>query len=131
MVGALIISTFFGEVPNAAILLVIVSMSIFLGFITEYRAEKAIEDLHSKVTHHATVIRNGVAVSLPTTELVPGDIVKLTIGSVIPADLKLIEVQDLQCDESLITGESLPVLKEVADGVKNKSENKISSLFFL
>ena len=109
---ALLISALLGDSTNALIIVVIVLMSIAMGFLTEYRAEKAIEDLHSRITHHATVLRDGKVVSILNSELVPGDVVKLRIGSVVPADMRLFEVDGLECDESIITGESLPVAKD-------------------
>lgn len=113
--GALIISALLGDTTNALIISVIVSISIGLGFLTEYRAERAVEDLHSRIKHHATVIRDGVPISIETTELVPGDLVQLRTGSVVPADVTLLSSQAIECDESIITGESLPVQKDVKD----------------
>ena len=115
LAGALLISGTLGDLTNALMILAIVLMSIGLGFITEYRAERANADLHSRITHHATVVRDGEVKSILISELVPGDIVRLRIGSVVPADMKLIEVAGLECDESVITGESLPVAKSVSD----------------
>lgn len=114
LVVALSISGLLGEIVNATLIGTIVALSIGLGFFTEYRAERATADLHARVQRHAAVIRDGFVQSIPASELVPGDIVKLRIGSVVPADLRLIEVDGLECDESIITGESLPVTKVVA-----------------
>ncbi|MEN9736463.1 MAG: magnesium-translocating P-type ATPase [Actinomycetota bacterium] len=119
--GALLISGLLGDITNAAMILIIVLLSIGLGFWTEYRAEKANEDLHSRITHHATVIRDGIVKSVLISELVPGDLVKLSIGSVVPADLDLFEVDGLECDESVITGESMPVSKSATDSNKNQA----------
>ena len=110
---ALVISALLGESTNASLISGIVLLSIVMGFVTEYRAEKAIADLHSRITHHAVVIRSGVAQSIAASELVPGDVVQLRIGSVVPADLRLVQVDGLEVDESVITGESLPVAKLV------------------
>ena len=113
--GALLISGLLGDLTNASMIFAIVALSICLGFWTEYRAEKASEDLHSRIKHHATVIRDGITKSVFISELVPGDLVKLTIGSVVPADLELFQVDGLECDESVITGESLPVAKSTSN----------------
>ena len=113
--GALLISGLLGDLTNASMIFAIVALSICLGFWTEYRAEKASEDLHSLIKHHATVIRDGITKSVFISELVPGDLVKLTIGSVVPADLELFQVDGLECDESVITGESLPVAKSTSN----------------
>lgn len=114
---ALVFSGLLGDSANAFIIAVIVLASIAMGFLTEFRAEKAIADLHSRITHHATVVRDGKVKSILNSELVPGDVVMLRIGSVVPADLKLIEVDGLECDESVITGESLPVVKGIDQGL--------------
>ena len=115
--GALIISALLGDSTNALIISVIVSVSIGLGFLTEYRAEKAVEDLHSRIKHHATVIRDGAPISIETWQLVPGDLVQLRTGSVVPADITLISSEGIECDESIITGESLPVRKDANDSL--------------
>ena len=122
--GALLISGLLGDITNASMITVIVALSIGLGFVTEYRAEKATEDLHSRITHHATVVRDGITQSILVSELVPGDVVKLHVGSVVPADLQLLEVEGLECDESVITGESLPVTKSVTESALNPDANK-------
>ena len=115
LIGALVVSGVLGNLSNSLMIGAILLLSIGLGFVTEYRAQKATEDLHSRIKRHATVIRDGVSRSIEISELVPGDIVQLRIGSVIPADLKLLEVSGLECDESLITGESLPVAKSIEE----------------
>ena len=100
-----------GERSAALIIGVIVGLSIGLGFVNEYRAEKAAESLHSQISHQAVVRRDGTATSIDVTALVPGDLVDLRLGSIVPADLRLLEVVGLQCDESVLTGESLPADK--------------------
>ena len=79
---------------------------IGLGFTNEYRAERAAEALHSSVRHLVTAIRDGTPVELDVTELVPGDVVLLQLGAVVPADIRLLEVSGLECEESVLTGES-------------------------
>lgn len=123
LTAAILLSSFLGDVTNALIILVVVSLSAILGFITEYRAERAIADLHSRISHHATVIRDGVAKSITNAELVPGDIVKLRIGSIVPADIKLLEVKNLEIDENIITGESVPVSKGAEKDPTNPMAN--------
>jgi len=83
-----------------------------LGFFQEYRAEKALEALKKMAAHTATVIRGGVESEIPARELVPGDIVVLSVGDKIPADLRLLEAVNLQVDETALTGESAPPEKE-------------------
>lgn len=105
-----------GDAGNATVIAVILTISVGLGLTTEYRAERASADLQARTTHRATVYRDGSPTQLDVTLLVPGDVVRLAIGSVIPADLVLHQVEDLECDESIVTGESLPVAKAVGDG---------------
>jgi magnesium-translocating P-type ATPase len=114
-----IVSAFLGEASDATIIGVILVVSVGLGFVNEYRAERAADALHDQIRYRAIVMRDGARASVDVVELVPGDLVYLTIGSVVPADLRLIACADLFCDESIITGESLPVEKSpgtVAEG---------------
>jgi P-type Mg2+ transporter len=108
-----------GERSDAVIIGVIVGLSVGLGFVNEYRAEKAAASLHSQITHQAVVLRDGRFSSVDVTALVPGDVVGLRLGEVVPADVRLTEVTGLECDESVLTGESQPVEKRaetVPDG---------------
>jgi len=100
-----------GERSAAIIIAAIIAMSISLGFVNEYRAEKAAESLHSQISHEALAVRDGTPRSVDVTTLVPGDLVDLRLGNVVPADLRVLESVGLQCDESILTGESLPADK--------------------
>jgi P-type Mg2+ transporter len=100
-----------GERSSAIIIGSIVALSVGLGFVNEFRAEKAAEALHSQIRHRALVRRDGEPVTVDVTALVPGDIVDLHLGDIVPADLRLLDVSGLECDESLLTGESLPAEK--------------------
>ncbi|WP_328457915.1 magnesium-translocating P-type ATPase [Amycolatopsis sp. NBC_00438] len=111
---AAVASSFVGERGDAVIIGVIVAVSVGLGFVNEYRAEKAAEALHSRIRHETVVIRDGHPRSTDVTELVPGDVVELKLGDVVPADLRLLDVTGLECDESVLTGESLPQEKDTA-----------------
>jgi Mg2+-importing ATPase len=107
-----IVSYFVGERSDAVIIGTIVTLSVGLGFANEYRAERASEDLHSQLRHHAVVRRDGRWTSVDVTDLVPGDVVRLELGEVVPADLRLLHTTDLECDEAVLTGESAPVEKD-------------------
>jgi Mg2+-importing ATPase len=102
------VSVFFGDVGNSIVIGVILLLSVGLGFFNDYRAERAAEDLHSRVSHRATVLRDGNPCEVDVVQLVVGDIVRLGLGSVVPADIRIIEATNLQCDESILTGESFP-----------------------
>ncbi len=110
---AIALSALIGEVVDAAIIGVIVLFCALLGFIQEYRAEKAIEALKKMLSSTITVLREGKQEEIPSKELVPGDILLLEAGDKIPADARLIEVNSFRCDEAPLTGESLPIDKEV------------------
>src|SRR5271166_988641 len=107
------LSIVFGEKTDAAIILVIVALSVGLGWFNEYRSERAIEDLHAQVTHAAVVVRDGNAALRDVSSIVPGDVVALEVGNMVPADARLLEARGLECDEAVLTGESLPVEKTV------------------
>jgi Mg2+-importing ATPase len=107
------LSFFLGNRTDALIIGAILALSIGLGFFNEYRAELAAEALHSQIRHKAVVRRAGTWSSRDVTELVPGDIVKLELGSVVPADVRLLDTTSLECGEAVLTGETFPVAKEV------------------
>jgi P-type Mg2+ transporter len=111
LLTAAIASYFVGERSDAVIIGVIVGLSVGLGFVNEYRAEKAAEALHSQIHHQTVVIRDGRPTTVDITTLVPGDLIELRLGDIVPADIRLIEITGLECDESVLTGESLPVEK--------------------
>ena len=105
------ISAFVGHSVEAITIAVIVLFAILLGFIQEYRAERAIEALRKMAAPTATVLRDGNEMEIPARELVPGDIVLLQTGDRIPADGRLIQAVNLQVEEAALTGESVPVEK--------------------
>jgi Mg2+-importing ATPase len=107
-------SYFVGERTDAIIIGVIVAASVGLGLVNEYRAEKAAEALHSQIRHKAIVWRDGTPTEIDVTSLAPGDVVDLKLGDIVPADLRLLTATSLECDESVLTGESLPVDKDPA-----------------
>ncbi len=114
LLGAALVSGLTGGGTNAVIIAVIVALSVGLGFFNEYRAEVAMASLRGKIRHEAEVLRDGRACRVPVADLVPGDVVSLRIGALVPADLRLLKVDELECDEGVLTGESMPVAKSVA-----------------
>ncbi len=105
------VSLFLGEAVNAIIIGVILITSVGLGFVNEFRAERTADALHDQIRHSTVVMRDRRATQVDVTDLVPGDVVHLTMGSVVPADIRLLSTNDLACDESIITGESVPSAK--------------------
>jgi len=118
LVIAAIVSGFLGELLNAIIILSIVLMSVILDFIQEYRAERAAEALRKRVATTATTFRNGTKQDIEISELVPGDVIALSAGDIIPADSRIIRARDFFVDQSALTGESFPVEK-TAEPVTN------------
>ncbi len=106
LAGTAILSYFLGDSIQAVIIGVILAASVGLGFINEYRAERAAAELHERVHHNSLVRRDGQFVMVDVTELVPGDVIRLSLGEAVPADVRLIDVSGLECNESILTGES-------------------------
>ena len=114
LLGAALVSGLTGGGTNAVIIAVIVFLSVGLGFFNEYRAEMAMASLRAQIRQEAEVRRNGQTCRVPVTDLVPGDVVALRIGALVPADLRLLSVDECECDEGILTGESMPVVKSAA-----------------
>lgn len=107
LAGTAILSYFLGDSIQAVIIGIILVASTGLGFVNEYRAERAAADLHGRVHHSAVVRRDGAFVTVSVTDLVPGDVVRLSLGEAVPADMRLTDVSGLECNESILTGESM------------------------
>lgn len=106
LVVAAIISGLMGDVADTVIILVIVVLNAIVGFVQEYRAEKAMEALQKMASLQTQAMRDGAFQLVDSKELVPGDRVLLEAGSIVPADLRLIEVHSLRIEEAALTGES-------------------------
>ncbi|HGJ64130.1 TPA: cation-translocating P-type ATPase, partial [bacterium] len=111
LIFAAILSLSLGEIPDFFGIITIVILTVILGFIQEYRAEKAMNSLRKISAPYAKVIRDGKEKKILARELVYGDIILLEEGDIIPADLRLIETSSFRVDESSLTGESTPVHK--------------------
>jgi cation-transporting P-type ATPase F len=107
------IKAFLGQWVNAWVIWGVTLINAIIGFVQESKAESAIAALASSVQTNATIIRDGKKVQVPSTELVPGDMVLLTSGDKVPADLRLVQVRNLQVNESALTGESVAVEKNL------------------
>lgn len=110
---ATVISGLMGEIEDAITILAIVLLNAFLGFMQEFRAERSLQALKELTAPEARVIRDGQPTFVKARDLVPGDLVVLEAGDRVPADGRVIDSQNLEVDESLLTGESLPVEKSV------------------
>lgn len=107
------ISLFLGHGIESVVIAIIVLFAVILGFVQEFRAERAIEALRQMAAPTATVLRDGIEIKIPAKELVPGDVIILHTGDRVPADARLLEAINLQVEEAALTGESVPVEKHV------------------
>ncbi|MDI9437558.1 MAG: plasma-membrane proton-efflux P-type ATPase [Euryarchaeota archaeon] len=112
---AIVISAFIGHYADLGIITVLLFLNGVVGFWQEYKANNAIELLKEKLAVNARVLRDGKWTEMAAQDLVPGDIVHIRLGNVVPADLKLIKGDFLSIDESALTGESLPVERKSSD----------------
>lgn len=117
LIIAAVASFLIGDVIDAGVILLAVLLNTIIGFIQEYRSQKAVESLKGLITKHAVVKRNGKTSEIDARYLTVGDIVVLDEGIKIPADLVLMECKNLTCDESQLTGESDAIKKDVNDKV--------------
>ena len=113
LLATAVASVFFGERTDALIIFLISGLSVGLGFVSEYRSARAVDALHSQLRHTIVALRDGRQAVVDVTELVPGDVVRIGVGDVVPADLRLLEANGLECDESVLSGESLPAEKTI------------------
>jgi Ca2+-transporting ATPase len=114
LIAAAILSGIIADIKDTIVIAAIVILNGIIGFIQEYRAERALEALKQMAAPLAYVIRNGNNVRTPAAEIVPGDIVVLDAGGIIPADLRILECAYLRTEEAALTGESHPVEKTTA-----------------
>lgn len=120
LMAAAIISGLMGDIADTIIILVIILLNALLGFSQEYKAEKSMEALKQMSITKATVVRDGQTEIIPSEQLVPGDIIHLEAGNIVPADIRLVEIHTISIDESSLTGESNAVHKKIAP-IPNKN----------
>lgn len=113
LVAAAALSFAFGEFTEGGAIVAVLAINAAIGFTTEFRAVRSMEALRRLTKVRARVRRDGRRQVIAAEEIVPGDIVLLEAGDVVPADLRLVQTTNLQCDESALTGESVPVAKDV------------------
>lgn len=107
------ITALLGHWVDSGVILGVVVINAFIGFIQEGKAEKALDAIRNMLSHQAMVRRDGKFISLSAEDLVPGDIVSLQSGDKVPADLRLFKLRELRIDEAILTGESVPVEKNI------------------
>ena len=113
LLGAAVIAGVVGDVKDAAVILAVVVINSVLGFVQESRAENSLESLRQMLAPTCVVRRSGAVAEIPAQDLVPGDVVLLDAGSQVPADGRLLVAEQLEVDESALTGESIPTQKRV------------------
>src|SRR5689334_916648 len=118
------ISAALGEVINASIIITMVLFSIALNFIQTYRSQKAVDSIRKEVAPTANVRRDSNWIEIPRREIVPGDVIKLAAGDLVPADAELLQTRDLHVQQAALTGESLPVEKS-ADQTSESDARKV------
>ncbi len=119
LLAATAVSVVMGEYWDALTITVIVILNAALGFIQEYRTEKTLEALKKFAAPQAQVYRDGKLISISAEKLVRGDILELEAGSRIPADCKILSAMSFECDEAMLTGESMPVTKKIGTNEGN------------
>lgn len=120
LIVAAVISGVIGDLMDTIIILVIIILNAIIGFIQEYRAEKAMEALKNMVTSKTRILRDGKLIDLLTTDIVPGDVVALEAGNILPADVRFFETHQVKVDESALTGESQNVEKHPDEMVQTE-----------
>ncbi|MDO4542154.1 MAG: cation-translocating P-type ATPase [Bacillota bacterium] len=113
LMGAAVISAACGEIVDAMMILAIILLNGILGFVQEYKAERSLESLKKLYTDESLVLRNGVKVTIPADDIVPGDIVVISQGDKAPADMRLLEAWNIEAEEAILTGEAHFVSKSV------------------
>ncbi len=132
LILASLVSAALGDPVDASIILVIVLLSNILNFVQTYRSQKAVEQLRASVAPSATALRDGKWVEIPRSNLVPGDMIRLTAGDMVPADARLVQTTGLQVQQAALTGESQPVEKTADDlDVPTESLAEVHNRVFL
>ncbi|WP_291321305.1 HAD-IC family P-type ATPase, partial [Desulfonatronospira sp.] len=113
LLAATIVTALLQQWVDSAVIFAVCLVNALIGFIQEGKAEKSMESLQGMLAPVATVLRDGQKKTVPAEELVPGDVVVLSSGDKVPADLRLFQARDLQIEEAALTGESVPVGKDI------------------
>jgi Mg2+-importing ATPase len=129
LLAAALVSGLTGGGTNALIIAVIVVASVGLGFVNEYRAERAMAALRAQIRLEAEVRRDGQVSQVPVLDLVPGDVVALRVGVIVPADLRVLTADELECDEGVLTGESMPAAKSAAAAAGDEPQDQPGCAF--
>jgi len=132
LVACATVAGFFGEPDQSVVILAMIVIAVGLGFYNEYKAEKTVQDLRQAVSIKAVVTREGKSSQIDSKLLVPGDLVSVYVGDLVPADMRIVKLKDLEADEATFTGESFPVEK-TADrlDVQNPTPQQLTNYLFM
>jgi P-type Mg2+ transporter len=128
---ASVTSAALGQIVDASIIAAMVLLSVVLNFVQAYRSEREVERLRERVAPTATVLRDGTWREIARRDLVPGDIIRLSAGDLVPADAHLIQSRDLHVQEAALTGESAPAEKSAADSQSQEPSALAANMVFL
>jgi Ca2+-transporting ATPase len=106
LIAAAVVAGLFAELKQAIIIISMIALSVILGFYNEYKAERIVENLRQSVALKTLVTRNGKSFEIDSKFVVPGDLVSVNVGDMIPADMRMVKAKDLQANEATLTGES-------------------------
>ena len=111
LIAAAVVAGFFAQPDQSISIISMIVLSVVLGFYNEYKAEKIVDSLRKSVSYKALVTRDGKSYEINSELVVPGDLVSVSVGDIVPADMRIIKSKDLHCNEATLTGESFPVEK--------------------
>ncbi|MDI1482349.1 magnesium-translocating P-type ATPase [Polyangium sp. y55x31] len=131
LLAACVVSALTGDLESSTIIMVVVVLSVVLDFVQEHRAGRAAEELRKATRVRATVLRDGAPRDVPTEEIVPGDVVLLAAGDLVPADGTLLEARDLFVNQALLTGEPYPVEKHPGPSADDTNADGATGTVFM
>ena len=111
LIAAAIVAGFFAQPDQSISIISMIILSVVLGFYNEYKAEKIVDKLKKSVSYKALVTRDGKSYEINSELVVPGDMVTVNVGDIVPADVRITKSKDLHCNEATLTGESFPTEK--------------------
>jgi Mg2+-importing ATPase len=132
LVACAAIAGFFGEPDQSIVILLMIVIAVVLGFYNEYKAEKTVQDLRRAVSIKAVVTRDGKSSQIDSKLLVPGDLVSVYVGDLVPADMRIVKLKDLETNEATFTGESFPVEKTAERlDIQNPTPQQLTNYLFM
>lgn len=132
LVACAAIAGFFGEPDQSIVILLMIVIAVVLGFYNEYKAEKTVQDLRHAVSIKAVVTRDGKSCQIDSKLLVPGDLVSVYVGDLVPADMRIVKLKDLETNEATFTGESFPVEKKAERlDIQNPTPQQMTNYLFM